>query len=113
MRFAARLGKRKPPGVETTCGRVRWTARRQGKVRVETIYSLSGEVPPVDDAGEADDFGLWPGALTVGSIRQACSIRKLSAGGAIVQVDGPVTPGERLDLELMTGEQLVGTIEWQ
>jgi hypothetical protein len=80
---------------------------------VETIYSLSGDVPPVEDAGDVDDFGLWPGALTVGSIRQVCSIRKLSAGGAIVEVDGPVTPGERLDLELMTGEQLVGTIAWQ
>jgi hypothetical protein len=80
---------------------------------VETIYSLSGEVPPVDEASGADDLGLWPGALTVGSIRQVCSIRKLSAGGAIVQVDGPVTPGDRLDLELMTGEQLVGTIAWQ
>jgi len=80
---------------------------------VETIYSLSGDVPPVDDAVGADSVGLWPGALTVGSIRQVCSIRKLSAGGAIVQVDGPVTPGDRLDLELMTGEQLVGTIAWQ
>ena len=80
---------------------------------METIYSLSGEVPPVDDVAGADDIGLWPGALTVGSIRKVCSIRKLSAGGAIVQVDGPVTPGERLDLELMTGEQLVGTIAWQ
>ena len=80
---------------------------------METIYSLSGEVPPVDEASGADDLGLWPGALTVGSIRQVCSIRKLSAGVAIVQVDGPVTPGDRLDLELMTGEQLVGTIAWQ
>jgi hypothetical protein len=80
---------------------------------VDTIYSLSGDVPPVDDVAEFDNVGLWPGALTVGSIRTVCSIRKLSAGGAIVQVDGPVTPGERLDLELMTGEQLGGTIAWQ
>jgi PilZ domain-containing protein len=82
-------------------------------VRVETVYSLSGDVPPVEIPIEADDFGLWPGALTVGSIRQVCSIRKLSAGGAIVHVDGPMTPGERLDLELMTGEQLGGTVAWQ
>lgn len=80
---------------------------------METIYSLSGDVPPVDEAFGVDDAGLWPGALTVGSIRTVCSIRKLSAGGAIVQVDGPVTVGEKLDLELMTGEQLVGTIAWQ
>lgn len=80
---------------------------------METIYSLSGEVPPVDDVAEADTFGLRAGALTVGSIRQVCSIRKLSAGGAIVQVDGPVTPGTRLELELMNGEQLGGTIAWQ
>lgn len=79
---------------------------------METIYSLSGDVPPVDDAVEADTAGLWPGALTSGSIRQVCSIRKLSAGGAIVHVDGPVTLGEQLDLELMTGQQLVGTIAW-
>jgi hypothetical protein len=80
---------------------------------VETVYSLSGEVPPVETPIEADDFGLWPGALTVGSIRQVCSIRKISAGGAVVHVDGPIAPGERLDLELMTGEQLGGTVAWQ
>lgn len=82
-------------------------------VSVETVYSLSGDVPPVETPIEADDFGLWPGALTVGSIRQVCSIRKISAGGAVVHVDGPIAPGERLDLELMTGEQLGGTIAWQ
>lgn len=80
---------------------------------METVYSLSGDVPPVETPIEADDFGLWPGALTVGSIRQVCSIRKISAGGAIVHVDGPMAPGERLDLELMTGEQLGGTVAWQ
>jgi len=91
-----------------------WMARKpMESVRVETVYSLSGDVPPVESPIEADDFGLWPGALTVGSIRQVCSIRKISAGGAIVHVDGPIAPGERLDLELMTGEQLGGTVAWQ
>lgn len=79
---------------------------------METIYSLSGDVPPVDDDAGPADVDFWPGALTVGSIRQVCSVRKLSAGGAIVQVDGPVALGDRLDLELMTGEQLGGTIAW-
>ena len=80
---------------------------------METIYSLSGDVPPVDDVAGADAADLWPGALTVGSIRQVCLIRKLSAGGAVVQVDGPAIPGDRLELELMTGAQLGGTIAWQ
>jgi hypothetical protein len=82
-------------------------------VRVETVYSLSGEVPPVDGAFEADETGLWPGALTSGSIRLVCSIRKISAGGAVLHVDQPVDVGDRLELELMTGEQLAGTIAWR
>jgi len=79
---------------------------------VETVYSLSAEVPPVDMPIEADEIGLWPGALTVGSVRQVCSIRKISAGGAVIHVDQDIA-GERLELELMTGEQLSGTIAWR
>jgi hypothetical protein len=79
---------------------------------VETIYSLSGEVPAVDVQLGADEIGLWPGALTHGSVRQVCSIRKISAGGAVLHVDHEVTVGDRLDLELMTGQQLGGTIVW-
>ena len=82
-------------------------------VRVETVYSLSGEVPPVDVPLEADELGLWPGSLISGSVRQVCSIRKISAGGAVVHVDHHVEIGERLELELMTGEQLGGTIAWR
>jgi len=80
---------------------------------VDTVYSLSGEVPSADGAQEADDFGLWPGALTVGSVRQVCSIRKISAGGAVLHVDQEVAPGDRLELELMTGEQLDGIVAWR
>jgi PilZ domain-containing protein len=82
-------------------------------VRVETVYSLSGEVPPIDMPLDADEIGLWPGALTSGSVRQVCSIRKISAGGAVVHVDHRVEVGDRLELELMTGEQLGGTIAWR
>jgi len=85
-----------------------------GSVRVETVYSLSGEVPPVDFPLGADDgASLWPGALTVGSVRLVCSIRKISAGGAVLHVDQPVEIGARLELELMTGELLDGTIAWR
>jgi hypothetical protein len=81
---------------------------------LETIYSLSGEVP-VADAGRDgdDDVALWPGALTSGSVRRACSIRKLSAGGAVLHCDHDVEIGERLELELMNGEQLAGRVAWR
>ncbi len=80
---------------------------------VDTVYSLSGDVPPVEVGLEGDDAALWPGALTSGSIRQACSVRKLSAGGAVLHVDHEVEVGERLELELMTGEPLDGTVVWR
>ena len=73
---------------------------------METVYSLSGDVPPVDDVDGGRRCRPVAGRADLGAIRQVCSIRKISAGGAIVHVDGPVEPGERLELELMTGEQL-------
>ena len=83
-------------------------------VTLETIYSLSGDVPTADAGRESDDdVALWPGALTSGSVRRACAIRKLSAGGAILHCDHDVEIGERLELELMNGEQLAGHVVWR
>ena len=81
---------------------------------METIYSLSGDVPAADAGLDPDDdIALWPGALTSGSVRRACSIRKLSAGGAVLHCDHDVEVGERLELELMNGEQLGGRVAWR
>jgi hypothetical protein len=80
---------------------------------VDTIYSLSGDVPAAEAGQEGDDGALWPGALTSGSVRRACAVRKLSAGGAILHCDHDVEPGERLELELMNGEQLAGHVAWR
>lgn len=80
---------------------------------METIYSLSGDVPAADVGMDVeDDIALWPGALTSGSVRRACSIRKLSAGGAVLHCDHDVEIGERLELELMNGQQLGGQVVW-
>ena len=81
---------------------------------MDTVYSLSGDVPPLDPALlVAEDSSLQPGALIVGSIRQLCLIRKISAGGAVLHADLPVEEGQRLELELETGEQLDGIIAWK
>lgn len=83
-------------------------------MRVDIVYSLSGEMPGLDAAfDEPIRDSLRPGAITSGSIRQVCSVRKLSAGGAILHVDHPVAIGERLELELMNGLPLDGVVAWR
>src|ERR1043165_6146929 len=87
--------------------------RLYSSASVDTIYSLSGEMPAADAAQDGEDSALWPGALTSGSVRRACAVRKLSAGGAILHCDHEVALGERLELELLNGEQLAGHVVWQ
>lgn len=82
--------------------------------RVDTIYSLSADVPAADTgAGEDENFALRPGALASGSARCACWIRKLGAGGAVVACDDTLEIGERLELELMNGQHLAGHVAWR
>jgi hypothetical protein len=84
------------------------------QVPLDTVYSLSGEVPPIEAAvEEADSLVFQPGSVVLGSIRQVCLIRKISAGGAVLHADLPVEEGERLELELETGEHLDGRIAWR
>lgn len=81
---------------------------------MDTIYSLSGEVPPIEALVYEDDASvLEPGSVVAGSIRQVCLIRKISAGGAILHADIPIDEGSRLELELQTGEHLDGMIVWR
>lgn len=81
---------------------------------LDTIYSLSGEVPAALGAGDLqDDDALREGALTAGSVKRACWVRKVSAGGAILHCTHPVSIGERLELELLNGERLSGQVVWQ
>jgi len=81
---------------------------------VETIYSLSGEMPAAETGEEGEgESVLRAGALIAGSVRRACAVRKLSAGGAILHCDHDVEIGERLELELVNGEQLAGHVAWR
>ena len=67
----------------------------EGVEPLDTIYSLSGEVPPIEALAYEDDASvLEPGSVVAGSIRQVCLIRKISAGGAILHVDIPIDEGE-------------------
>lgn len=81
---------------------------------VETLFSLSGEVPSARDAlTPAAVELLQQGALVQGSIREACFVRKLSGGGAVLHVEAAVEPGTRLELELAGGQHLRGIVAWR
>lgn len=80
---------------------------------LETIYSLSGDVPAAGAHDGQDAAELRQGAVTSGSVRRACWVRKISAGGAILHCEHDLDIGERLELELLNGERLAGHVIWR
>ncbi len=77
----------------------------------ETLFSLAEELPAGDDDREGDS-DLQPGTLTRGTLKEICFLRKITPLGAVIQVQSKRRLGERLDLTLMTGERLAGTVTW-
>lgn len=80
---------------------------------METIYSLSSNVPADLGRLAGDEAASSPGALTAGSVRSACLVRKISAGGAVLDCDDAVEIGQRLELALMSGQHLAGHVAWR
>ena len=80
---------------------------------MDTVYSLSENMPPHDAAGVENAGELQAGSLIVGSIRELCLVRKIAAGGAILHTQMPVTLDERIALDLATGEQIAGSVSWR
>ncbi len=81
---------------------------------VETVFSLFNEVPGSDSAAFGQDSAwLQGGSIVLGSLREVCSIRKISGAGAILHSQADAAPGERLELELMNGDQIDGIVEWK
>jgi hypothetical protein len=79
----------------------------------DTIFSLADEVPPSPGVRDCDDRSqMQPGAIGRGSVREICFLRKITPLGAVLCMDLPTRPGERLDLELLSGEKLTGTVSW-
>lgn len=81
--------------------------------RIDTIYSLSDEAPRANGIIEREDRArLQPGSVGRGSLREICFIRKITPMGAVLCIEGEVKPGERLELELLTGDRLAGLVDW-
>lgn len=83
--------------------------------RVETtLYSLS-PVPPVQPERRSQERFLSlfrVGALQIGSRRELCLIRNISAGGMMVRPYSPIEPGSRVSIELKHGESVSGVVHW-
>lgn len=81
--------------------------------RPDTIYSLSEEAPRADAwIGREDRARLQPGAVGRGSSREICFLRKITPLGAVLSVEGEIRPGERIELELLTGDHMRGMVDW-
>ncbi len=85
---------------------------RQG-LASSTIFSLSGEAPGSQMLVEPGDHAAFDSAALVGETgRLACSLRKLSAAGAMLHVEDEIVEADGLNLELANGQSLPGRIAW-
>lgn len=81
----------------------------------DTVFSLDEAMPLARDVAGAAVEGharLQAGSLARGSLREICFLRKITRLGAVLWVESAVREGERLELVLMTGDQLAGTVAW-
>ena len=56
---------------------------------------------------------LRVGSLIIGTHRELCLIKNISAGGMLVRTYSPVEPGTSLLVELKEGEPLRGAVTWE
>jgi hypothetical protein len=77
----------------------------------DTIYSLADEPPRT--VGEREDRArLQPGAVGRGSLREICFLRRITGRGAVLSMESVPHVGEHLNLELLTGDRLTGSVDW-
>lgn len=81
---------------------------------VETLYSLADAAPEPAQRrnGERHLSLLRVGSLIIGSRRELCLIRNLSAGGMMIRIYSDITPDTPVSIELKQGEPIAGTIRW-
>jgi hypothetical protein len=81
-------------------------------LRSATIFSLSAD-PPRAAQLEAGVHTAFDAAFLVGeSLRQPCSVQKLSAAGATIQIADGSWEDAPLQLELANGQSIAGKIDW-
>ena len=78
-----------------------------------TTFVVGDRLPWPDDAPATDAEGPFDmGAVHHGGSRRECSIRKISALGVRIGVDMSPALGERVAVELATGQRPWGRVAW-
>jgi hypothetical protein len=81
----------------------------------ETTFSFSDKAPDPPSDRRRDPRHLTilrVGALIGPEGRELCLIRNISGGGLMAHVYSRHTPGERVSIELRSGEPIEGTVVW-
>jgi hypothetical protein len=78
-----------------------------------TTVVVGDRLPWPDEGAPADEKGpLDPGAIYHFGVRRDCAIRKISALGATLRSDLEPALGDRVSVELATGQRPQGRIAW-
>src|SRR5689334_176569 len=81
----------------------------------KTLYSLSTKPPTAPDRRSEDRYVslLRVGAITIGSRRELCLIRNVSAGGMMIRPYSKLQPGTQVTIELKHGVSASGVAQWE
>lgn len=79
-----------------------------------TLYSLSEATPAPDDRREGErHLTLFRvGSITVDDRRELCLIKNISAGGMMIRAYCTIPLGQKLAVELKSGQPISGTVSW-
>ena len=79
-----------------------------------TLYSLSPSAPRRPERRHDERYLslLRVGALIIGTRRELCLIRNISAGGLMAHVYSPVRPDQRVTVELKSNQPIEGSVNW-
>lgn len=80
-----------------------------------TLYSLSDDPPAAQTERREDERHMTlfrVGTLVVDDHRDLCLIKNISAGGLKLRRYCPLLPGQRVAVELKTGQPIPGRVSW-
>jgi hypothetical protein len=79
-----------------------------------TVYSMSAE-PPAQGDRRADERHLTlfrVGTIIIGSRRELCLVKNISAGGASIRAYCPIQPDMKIQIELKERQPVGGVVTW-